>query len=285
MKGVSMIQSDDLVLVEQAREGDRAALDELIQRMQRPVYNLALRMLQHPADAEDATQEILIKVITHLATFKGEAGFMTWVYRIASNYLLTTRRRRAEQQTVTFDSLSEKLQASLALGEASIPEQVEYAALLAEVRINCTTGMLLCLDRPHRLALILGEVLHLSGDEAAYILELPAATYRKQLSRARANLLAFVNEQCGLVNPANPCRCSKHIGNKLKYRLMDAHALTFAAALDAQQIAQQADALCDDLNTLRDEVDIIRALPDFRTPVQVLDSIRALLAGRESALT
>ena len=159
-----MTPFDVHMLVEQAREGNRASLDALIAHIQRPIYNLALRMLQDPIAAEDATQEILIKVITHLTEFKGEAAFTTWVYRIASNYLLTTRQRRAERETLTFENMSEKLQASLALGEASIPEQVAFNTLVAEVRMHCILGMLLCLDRPHRLALILGEVLELSGD-------------------------------------------------------------------------------------------------------------------------
>jgi len=272
-----MTPFDVHMLVEQAREGNRASLDALIAHIQRPIYNLALRMLQDPIAAEDATQEILIKVITHLTEFKGEAAFTTWVYRIASNYLLTTRQRRAERETLTFEDMSEKLQASLALGEASIPEQVAFNTLVAEVRMHCILGMLLCLDRPHRLALILGEVLELSGDEAAYILDIPAATFRKQLSRARVNLKTFIQHQCGLVNPDNPCRCSKHVGNKVKYGLIDVNALTYHSSLNAPDIAVQAEHYCDDLHNFQNEVDVIRSLPDYRTPIQLLDGIRQAL--------
>jgi DNA-directed RNA polymerase specialized sigma24 family protein len=58
-------------LVESAREGGRDALGELVRRIQDPVYRLALRALFLPADAEDATQEILVKIITHLSAFRG----------------------------------------------------------------------------------------------------------------------------------------------------------------------------------------------------------------------
>ncbi len=268
-------------LVEQSKAGNRTALESLLTHIQHPVYNLALRMLQHPPDAEDATQEILIKVITHLAEFRGEAAFMTWVYRIASNYLLTMRQRRAERQTTTFDELSERIQTSLALGEASIPEQVEFNSLVAEVRIQCTLGMLLCLDRAQRITLILGEVLELSSDEAAYILEIPAPTYRKQLSRARNNLRMFIQHQCGLVNPANPCRCSKHVGNKIKYGLIDVSNLAYAPTLDQQEILAQAESYCEELHELHKEVGLIRTLPGFDTPVNALDGIRQMLKRQE----
>jgi len=60
------------------------------------VFGLAVRMLGHPVDAEEATQEILIKIITHLSAFRQESTFTSWIYRIAANYLLVTRKRRAE---------------------------------------------------------------------------------------------------------------------------------------------------------------------------------------------
>src|SRR5262249_52141960 len=81
-------------LVSRARQGDRAGLEELISRIQNKVYALALRMLWHPEDARDATQDIMIRVVTHLSDFGGRSAFLTWVYRIASNYLLTVRHGR-----------------------------------------------------------------------------------------------------------------------------------------------------------------------------------------------
>lgn len=67
-------------LVGRSREGDRASLERLVDHIQRPVYNVALRMLWHPEDAQDATQEILIRVITHLGSFRGDSRFLTWVF-------------------------------------------------------------------------------------------------------------------------------------------------------------------------------------------------------------
>ena len=75
-----------------AKAGDGHALEALLEAVQGPVYGLALRMLWHPADAEDATQEILIKVVTHLSQFRGDSSFKTWMFRVATNHLLKAQR-------------------------------------------------------------------------------------------------------------------------------------------------------------------------------------------------
>src|SRR5207253_5898902 len=94
--------SADAALVEQAKNGDRAALEKLVLRHQAWIYNIAVRMVFQPHDAEEITQEVLVKVITKLSTFKGESKFRTWLYRIAANHVLNMKRRRAETQTTTF---------------------------------------------------------------------------------------------------------------------------------------------------------------------------------------
>src|SRR6185295_12156548 len=92
----------DAALVEQATHGDRAALEKLVLRHQAWIYNIAVRMVFHPHDAEDVTQEVLVKVITRLSTFKGESNFRTWLYRIAANHVLNMKRRNAEARVTTF---------------------------------------------------------------------------------------------------------------------------------------------------------------------------------------
>ena len=74
-----------------AQQGDQAALEMVLCAIQDRVYGLALRMLWYPADAEDASQELLIKVMTHLSSFRRDSSFLTWVYHIACNHLLTKR--------------------------------------------------------------------------------------------------------------------------------------------------------------------------------------------------
>src|SRR6266404_1759815 len=97
---------EDQSLVLRARSGDHQALEELVQRHQTWIYNIAIRMLHHPQDAEDATQEILIKVLTRLSSFEGRSSFRTWLYRIVVNHVLNMRRGRVEVQHESIDFAS-----------------------------------------------------------------------------------------------------------------------------------------------------------------------------------
>jgi len=82
---------EDYLLVTRARSGEREALETLVGRHQTWIYNIALRMLSHPQDAQDATQEILIKALTTLSWFEGRSSFRTWLYRIVLNHVLNIR--------------------------------------------------------------------------------------------------------------------------------------------------------------------------------------------------
>ena len=84
-------------LVSKATAGDKKALEKLISGIQDMVFNLSLRMLGTFADAEDATQDILLKVITHLSSFRGDSLFTTWVFSIAVNYLKNYKKHMFAQ--------------------------------------------------------------------------------------------------------------------------------------------------------------------------------------------
>jgi RNA polymerase sigma factor (sigma-70 family) len=215
-------------LVERSKAGDRSALEEVAKQLRDSVYSIALRMLWHPEDAADATQEILIRVITHLGDFRGESRFMTWVYRVAVNHLSTVRKGRLERLEYTFEGFGRELDENLVEGDESRDAEAERSLLLEEIKIGCTHGMLLCLDRPHRLAYILGEILDLTGPEASEALGLSPAAYRKRLSRARARIIEFMKSKCGLVNPENPCRCRRRVPFALETRRVDPQWLLFA---------------------------------------------------------
>jgi RNA polymerase sigma factor (sigma-70 family) len=150
--------AEDQHLVGLVHSGSNAALELLISRHQRWIYNIALRMLCRPQDAEDATQEILIKVLTRLSTFRGESQFRTWLYRLALNHLLNMKRTSIETKWMSFEDYGRELDhtpdAHLADSNL-VPADVRL--LVHEARIGCTTGMLLCLDRQQRLIYILGE--------------------------------------------------------------------------------------------------------------------------------
>lgn len=217
--------------VARAKAGDRNALESVVRAVQQDVYGVALRFLWHPQDAEDATQEILIRVITGLGGFRGDSGFRTWVYRVACNRLLTLRKQRMEQRSISFEEFGEDLAQGLS-DSLSVEYDLDEALLLEEVKIGCTLFMLMCLDRNHRLAYILGEIVELDHHEAAEVLEITPAAFRKRLSRARASITSFMTSRCGLANSANECRCRRRIAAAVDLGRVDPANLLFASSLD-----------------------------------------------------
>jgi len=232
-----------------AKAGNQQALEVVVRAIQKDVYGIALRFLWHPKDAEDATQEILIKVITHLGGFRGESSFKTWVYRIASNTLLTLKKKRMEQKAMTFDEFAEDLSQGLSSDPIRIECDLDEKLLLEEVKVGCTLAMLMCLDRKHRLAYILGEIVELDHHEAAIVLEIAQATFRKQLSRARHLILSFMTSKCGLVNPDNICRCKKRVDTAVFLGRIDPDNLLFAHSLSR---AKQFPSILDKIRQLED---------------------------------
>ena len=159
-------------LAHRAVGGDRDAVHRLVRALQGDIYGLALRMPWHREDAEDAAQEILVRVVTRLALFDFRSRLRTWVYRVAANYLLDVKKSSIEKQSLTFDRFAD----DLAEGQSAAgPADEERALLVEEVKIGCTVAMLQCLDRPHRLAYVLGEVLDFSAPEGAEALGIHSA--------------------------------------------------------------------------------------------------------------
>ncbi|HEX6480360.1 MAG TPA: sigma-70 family RNA polymerase sigma factor [Ktedonobacteraceae bacterium] len=266
-------------VVAQAQAGNKAALESLISRVQPAVYNLALRMLWHPIDAEDASQEILIKVMTHLSQFRGESSFTTWVYQIATRHLLTTRKRRAELQPLSFEQFGEKLEQQMDETATSFASsQPEQRLLLEEVQFRCTLGMLLCLDREHRLAYILGAILEMDSNQGATITATTPANFRQRLSRARARLRGFMESECGLVDPKNPCRCEKQLGYKVLHEKLASNRLLFAGKplipMDGEVDVRKGML---DLQEIDRTVALYRDLPEYAVPETLLEAIKQLL--------
>src|ERR1051325_8710162 len=102
----------DRDLVRRAQAGNREALEQLISQHQAWIYNIVLRMVYLPQDAEDATQEILVKLITKLSTFAARSSFRTWLYRIVVNHVLNMQRCRADMAGSTFTRYGEGLAAT-----------------------------------------------------------------------------------------------------------------------------------------------------------------------------
>ena len=219
----------DVRLALAAAAGDRAALETLVRKHQRWVYAVAVRMMVSTADAADVTQEALVRVITRIGQFEGRSSFRTWAYRIVMNCFLDAKRGRLEAIVTSFEGYGEELD-KIPLEVLEDPPSAERTLLVEEAKLGCMLGMLLCLDREQRIAFVLGEIFECPSPLAAEILDTTPAAFRKRLERARADLLAFMQERCGLMNPSNPCRCDKKTKGFIAAGWVDPASLKLTAA-------------------------------------------------------
>lgn len=269
-------------LVEQAKEGDKDALEDLVRRIQDRIYGLAIRMLYHPADAEDATQEILIKIITRLDGLRGESGFTTWAYRIASNHLLTTKRRRAEQWDLTFDKCERRIEKGLSYCGHQSFNEVENGLLLEEMKLACMQGLLLCLSREIRMAFILGVVFQTTGIEGGEILDITPESFRQRLSRGRKQVSDFMATKFSLVNPKNPCHCERILLYDIeKTRVIDPKNLLFADhPCHAKKNGQVMNRL-QELDELIRVTALFRSHQEYAAPEAFVEIVKKLMdSGR-----
>ncbi len=268
--------SDTLeALVEKAQNGDQAALEDVVRAIQDNVHHLAMRMLVNPADALDATQDILILIITKLSTFKGTSAFGTWVYRVATNYLLSAKKVASRERGLNFEMFRADLEAGLEAGRtASAEDQV----LLNELRISCTMAMLLCLDLNHRMAYVLGDILEFDHGEAADLLDISKDAYRKRLSRARAEVVAFTAQSCGIVSAPAKCACPRRLPAAMNAGRVQPDRLAYAVG-DAPSYAdavKQATAVQGELRTLK----LQQATPHFASPRDFGAAIEQIVRDR-----
>lgn len=218
-ENTSSVPSDE-ILVELSVSGDKKSLEQLIKRHQAWIYNIALKMVWDPADAQDVTQETLIRIITKLSTFRKESSFRTWAYRIVTNHVINMKKRKMEFHYMSFRKYGEDI---LNSPDMDLPDKdsvpVDVNLLIEETKIGCMNAMLLCLDREQRLIFILGNMFNISDSVGSEILEISRDNFRQKLSRARKQLASFMSDKCGLMKKDNPCHCEK----KTKLMMLNGH--------------------------------------------------------------
>lgn len=274
-------EADDAVLVNDALRGSQEAITQLVNRHQRFIYNVALKFIRDSDDASDLTQEVLIKMITKLTLFEQKSSFRTWLYRIAFNHFLNCKRKKSEQEVYSFDELGVYVDEVHNSDEMTTDEQVEFSEQIIQTRNKCMASTLLCLSREQRQVLILGSIFGIKSQIAAEILDMSAENFRKQLSRAKADLFNFMGNKCGLMDPLNSCRCHKKTKGFMKEGLVSRETGQFFAEV-TDSIAQVTVEKNRELDYLMEEkyLSLFTSMP-YEKVDKSKDFAKSLLADPE----
>ena len=265
-------------MVRLAINGHRDALESLIKSVQDRIYGLALKMLHQAPDAEDAAQEILIKIVTRLDSFRQESAFDTWAMKIATNHLLNKRKSLARSQS-TFKSFEEMIVREVPDPSTVLYSKAEQGMLMKEMRIGCMQGLLQCLDWGHRVVYILGEAMGVTGLEGSAILDITPAAFRKRFSRARERIRDFLMRNCELYNGDNPRKCAPQAFAAVNEGYIDPTRLQYAQHPEGREKHRKATARLRDMEGLSREAALMRVHPDYAAPGSFVEGIRQMLAS------
>ncbi|MDE3195088.1 MAG: sigma-70 family RNA polymerase sigma factor [Acidobacteriota bacterium] len=183
---------EDLRLIEGLRAADERAYEQLIERFQTPVYNLAWRLLSDPADASDVVQEVFLKIFRNVNSFRGDSSLRTWVYRIAVNESHNRRRwlfrhRRGETGIdEAFDDCDSRERPLTDVGETPFDFTMNREAQ------NLLEEGLGAINPVFRTALVLREMEELSYEEIASVLDVSIGTVKSRILRGREALRRYL---------------------------------------------------------------------------------------------
>ena len=242
--------------------------------MQELVFNLSLRMLGTFHDAEDASQDILVKVMTRLSSFRGESAFDTWVFRIAVNHLRDYKKHLFAQSPLSFEFYGEDIRSGMASDVPDLTGGVDTPLLARELKLSCTNVMLQCLDPESRCAFILGTMFHLDSRAAGDILDLTPEAYRQRLSRARRRMADFLSDYCGEYGNGT-CRCANRVNYAIQNRRIAPDRLEFTAARPSET-ALEVTAAMEELDGLAQQFSFCRL---YQSPERLKGMLRNILEG------
>ena len=181
------MERTEALLIADLCEGDETALAPLVEKYKRMVYRLAMQITKNHADADDVMQETFIKVYRSIRTFRKDAAFETWLYRIAVNEALNFVKRRERQRVSTLETVPESEYEAITRYRAQVATDPHAHAEKAELRHHVTKAVN-SLSLKHRTVVILHEFEGLTHAEIASILNCSEGTVRSRLHYARKKL-------------------------------------------------------------------------------------------------
>lgn len=263
-----------LTFIEKATAGDKESLETVILSVQDLVFNLSLRMLGTFPDAEDATQDILLKIITHLSSFKGESSFSTWVFRIATNHLKNYQKHMFAKFPLSFEFYGDDIRNGKIDDVPDLTQNVEKSILAEELKLSCTNVMLQCLDTESRCIFILGTMFKVDSRIAGDILGITPEAYRQRLSRIRGKVADFLREYCGEYGRGK-CRCADRVNYAIQNHRISPAQLDFATAVPMEMMVEVKEAM-EDIDGISQEFAFCKT---YQSPAGLKEFIQKFLDG------
>lgn len=260
-------------LIEKATAGDKESLETVILSVQDLVFNLSLRMLGTFPDAEDAAQDILLKILTHLSSFKGESAFSTWVFRIAINHLKNYQKHVFAKFPLSFEFYGDDINNGNIDDVPDLTQNVEKSILAEELKLSCTNVMLQCLDPESRCIFILGTMFKVDSRIAGDILGVSPEAYRQRLSRIRRKMADFLMEYCGEYGNGR-CRCANRVNYAIQNHRINPAQLDFTSAVP-QKIIEVKEAM-ENIDVLSQEFAFCKT---WQSPASLKEFIQMFLDG------
>lgn len=183
------MQSDDRKLAERAAAGDAGSFNRLMEKHERRMYAVALRICRNKEDAEDCLQEAMLRIYRALPNFKGMSSFSTWVYRITMNTCLDELRRKKVRRADSLDALTD-VGFSPADPSDTPEEHAERSAMRTEIGKAINQ-----LPDDMRAAIVLRDIHGYSYEEIAEILDVNVGTIKSRISRGREKLRETFSKQ------------------------------------------------------------------------------------------
>jgi RNA polymerase sigma-70 factor (ECF subfamily) len=202
---------EEAQLVEKARQGDSLAFGSLLEPWRKPLFGYIYRMVTLRQDAEDLLQDVLVRVLEGIRTYRGEARFKSWLFGIATHvcldHLRAKKRWRVEAQLI---GEKEALADPQKVEElTALMQQPGFSFEIREHIAFCFSCIARTLPPEEQAALMLKEVLGFTGEEAAGILGVSEPVYRHRLSAGRAKMIEDYHGLCALINKTGMCyQCS-----------------------------------------------------------------------------
>ena len=268
-------------LVMKATSGDKEALEMLVTGVQDIIFNLSLRMLGTFADAEDATQDILLKMITHLSSFRGDSSFTTWVFSIAVNHLKNYKKHMFAHYPLSFEYYGEDIQNGKIQDVPDLTQNVEKDILAEELKMSCTNVMLQCLDTESRCIFILGTMFKVDSRIAGDILGMTPEAYRQRLSRIRKKMADFLGQYCGEYG-SGKCKCKDRVNYAIQNHRINPVQLEYVAATEipAKTMLDVKSAM-ENMDDLSQEFSFCKS---YRSPERTRHLIQELLDSTQLSI-